>query len=187
MGEIEKLYENAGIEKIHNCKGCEYEEDYICPDNCPQQQLYYPPFTAEKQLGLIKWLAHKAPNGLLIKKHITNSGASMVFDNLGYESTLASSFISFEECIAKLVNNLWQYLTEEEKELVMETLNRTTCQAKCYKHKLAEAYYNTLREIQGIVAEASDKEDYLLDGEFSDLVDIIFRKVEGLINDTIKN
>lgn len=46
--EIIKLYENARIEKIHSCKGCEYEEEYICPDDCPQQQLEYPPFTVEK-------------------------------------------------------------------------------------------------------------------------------------------
>ena len=120
--EIDKLYENAEIEKIHNCKGCEYEEEYIC-DDCPPQQLIYPPFTAEKQLELIKWIAHKAHNGLLINKHITNGGASMVFDDLGDESILVSSFISFEECIAKLVNNLWQSLTEEEKEQIRGILN----------------------------------------------------------------
>ena len=92
-------------------------------DNKCNKYLYaYPPFTTEKQLNLIKWLAHKASNGLLINKHITDDGASMVFDNLGHESTLASSFVSFEECLAKLANNLWQDLTKEDKQQIKELL-----------------------------------------------------------------
>ena len=83
---------------------------------------YTSPFTAEKQLELIKWLAHKAHNGLLINKHITDGGASMVFDNLGYESTPAGSFISFEECLANLINNVWINLTEEERTQIKEIL-----------------------------------------------------------------
>ena len=62
---------------------------------------------------------------MLINKHITDGGASMVFDNLGYESTLASSFISFEECLAKLINNLWQNLSEEEKQKIKNILDTT--------------------------------------------------------------
>lgn len=120
MSEIEKLYKNAGIEPINIA---EYGSTYI-PKKIEINGKPYPPFTAEKQLEFIKWIAHKAHNGLLINKHITNGGASMVFDNLGYKSTLASSSISFEECIAKLVNNLWQDLSEEEKEQVKGILNK---------------------------------------------------------------
>lgn len=110
MSEITKLYENVGIE-IPTIRLKIFKDD--------NGKIHTrPPFTAEKQIELIKWIAHRAPNGLLVNKHITDSGASMVFDNLGYESTLASSFISFEECLAKLVNNIWQDLTEEEKQQV---------------------------------------------------------------------
>lgn len=107
MNEIEKMYENCNFEKSMGVGS----------------PLVLHPFTTEKQIKLIKLLAHKANNGLLINIHITNGGASMVFDDLGDESTSASSFINFEECIAKLVNNLWQDLTKEEKEQVKGILN----------------------------------------------------------------
>lgn len=123
MNEIEKLYENAESNRDCNL----YKHFTECPMKHTQcedcENFGYPSFTEKKQLELIKLFAHKAHNGLLINKHITNGGASMVFDNLGYESTLASSPISFEECIAKLVNYLWQSLTEEEKEQIREILN----------------------------------------------------------------
>lgn len=56
MSEIEKLYENANVEKKYDCSDCEYLSEYICP-KCSDKQLKYPEFTAEKQLELIKWLA----------------------------------------------------------------------------------------------------------------------------------
>ena len=120
MSEIEKMYENA-IGKQSYCTAHDCLDMSKC-ENCYFCKRMYPSSTAEKQLKLIKWLAHKAHNGLLINKHITDSGASMVFDNLGHESTLASSSISFKECLAKLVNNLWQDLTEEERKQIKEIL-----------------------------------------------------------------
>ena len=104
--ELEKLYETAGVERIYS----EFSNG--------KETIIERVFSPYRQLELIKWIAHKAINGLLINKHITDGGASMVFDNLGYESTLASSFISFEECLAKLINNLWQDLTTKEKQQV---------------------------------------------------------------------
>ena len=117
---IQKLYEVAGVVKqTVTCSSCIYFGVKCQNLPCP---IDYPPFTAEKQLELIKWLAHKAHNGLLINKHITDGGASMVFDNLGYESTPAGSFISFEECLANLINNVWINLTEEERTQIKEIL-----------------------------------------------------------------
>lgn len=59
MNEIKKLYGNAGIEKDKgNCITC-FLEIQTCVrsyDECP---YHYPPFTVEKQLELIKWLARK--------------------------------------------------------------------------------------------------------------------------------
>ena len=121
---ITKLYELAGIKKKRMCDWiCQNSE--VCDADCKhfmQSSVHYPPFSVEKQLELIKWLAHKAHNGLLINKHITDGGASMVFDNLGYKTTLASSFISFEECLTKLVNNLWQDLAEKQKQEIKRIL-----------------------------------------------------------------
>ena len=121
---IKKLYKLAGIEdySIKNLRGF-IPNGYKCIADENNKVLdIVIDFTAEKQLELIKWIAHKANNGLLINKHITDGGASMVFDNLGYESTLASSFISFEECLAKLVNNLWQDLAEKQKQEIKRIL-----------------------------------------------------------------
>lgn len=114
MDEIEKLYKSVGVEKFCN------SDSEFCPVAFCSECIFsiYPSFTTEKQLELIKWLAHRADNGLLINKHITDGGASMVFDDLGHKSTLASSFIGFEECLASLINNLWQDLTDTEKEQV---------------------------------------------------------------------
>ena len=103
---IQKLYETAGVERTYS----EF--------NNGKETIVERVFSPYKQLELVKWIAYKAHNGLLINKHITNGGASMVFDNLGHESTLASSFISFEECLAKLVNSLWQDLAEEERKQI---------------------------------------------------------------------
>lgn len=81
MSEIEKMYENAGI-----------EPEYIEGENLMEYSygtLKYPPFTAEKQIELIKWLVCTGEE----------------------EST-------FEETLSKQVNDLWQDLTEEEKQQV---------------------------------------------------------------------
>ena len=108
---IQKLYKIAGVERIYS--------EFNSGKETVVERVFFSPY---RQLELIKLLAHKAHNGLLINKHITDNGASMIFDNLGSESTLASSFISFEECLAKLVNNLWQDLTEEERKQIREIL-----------------------------------------------------------------
>ena len=107
---IQKLYETVGVERIYS----EFSNG--------KETIVERVFSPYRQLELIKWIAHKAHNGLLINKHITDGGASMVFDDLGYESTLASSFISFEECLAKLVNNLWQDLSEKQKQEIKRIL-----------------------------------------------------------------
>ena len=68
MNEVTKLYENAGVLKVKPsictdnekfCEGCAaYDKGYI--PRC--RSVEYPPFTAEKQLELIKWLG-KSKNG----------------------------------------------------------------------------------------------------------------------------
>lgn len=76
MSEISKLYENAGFEV----------------------EMGYPPFTAEKQLKLIKWL--------IIEGYIEDM------------LTVQISEENFEACLADTFNELWQDLTEEEQQQV---------------------------------------------------------------------
>ena len=94
MGEVDKLYENVGIKKeVIPCPAKYY--GYNCTRNnwddedCSCDIEGYPPFTAEKQIELIKWLVCTGEE----------------------ENT-------FEETLSKQVNDLWQDLTEEEKQQV---------------------------------------------------------------------
>ena len=102
MSEIEKMYENAGIKPSPTCNNCNMLDEYwsngtycsTCKDDknndeCGIANYIYPPFTAEKQIELIKWLVCTGEE----------------------EST-------FEETLSKQVNDLWQDLTEEEKQQV---------------------------------------------------------------------
>ena len=70
MGEIEKMYENAGIKPTKNwqsCRNCklktetrydDWGEEYLSckrlerPKKCPDAKEFYPLFTAEKQLAI---------------------------------------------------------------------------------------------------------------------------------------
>lgn len=103
MSEIIKLYENAGIEKIVT---------FTCHNITHSS---YPPFTAEKQIELIKWL---------IQKYKTISIEHKL--NLFYVNIIdiytGMVHIEFDETIAGLINNLWQNLTEEEKQQIKEIL-----------------------------------------------------------------
>ena len=57
MNEIEKLYDNANIKKKRMCEWtCRGNE--FCSTNCEhyESSKEFYPFTAEKQLELIKWL-----------------------------------------------------------------------------------------------------------------------------------
>ena len=112
MSEIEKMYENAGINQV--CNTCELRGFKRL---CPSKELCVrtnPPFTAEKQIKLIKWLSRRyievsnydAENGRMynIKPTVGDFATSFNYD--------------FSECIAGCINHLWQDLTEEEKQQV---------------------------------------------------------------------
>ena len=108
MSEIEKLYENAGFSK-KQCK------DYSCTV-CEQYNecIKYPPFTAEKQIKLIKFLA-----GFLI--HIKNIGGQI-------NISIGDSYVSYyaenlSDAIALCINSKWKNLTSEEQKQIKEILN----------------------------------------------------------------
>lgn len=127
MSEIEKLMQNAGIKKapdINNCypemMKCHHCEHYKVIDEYTGRCLneVYPEFTAEKQLELIKWLA--ITRAILIKQN-------RIF--VGFETGNPKDLkcvedldLNFEETLAKLINNLWQDLSDTEKAEIKEIL-----------------------------------------------------------------
>lgn len=96
MSEIEKMYENAGVEPIYPYTKC------------------YPDFTAEKQLELIKFLFnHNVYYDVDTKGnywfHITDDCYTYYYNK-------------FEIALANIINEMWQPLTEAEKEQIREIL-----------------------------------------------------------------
>lgn len=59
MTEVEKLYELAGIEKKLYCDICKAQEHALglCAET--KCDIFYSPFTAEKQIEIIKLLSNK--------------------------------------------------------------------------------------------------------------------------------
>lgn len=98
MNEIDKMYELAGCKKIlcdcTNCKKTDCTGD-VDQDTCVK--LTYSPFTAEKQLELIKWLF--------------NSICLLCLAPLQHSE-------NFENDLAGLINELWQDMTDKEKQQV---------------------------------------------------------------------
>lgn len=98
MSEIEELYENAGVEKEERYSlNCEYYEKY-------------PPFTATKQLELIKWLG--------IRDEFNFYQNKVTKDWIFYDHEKDATHYNFELGLASWVNYLWQDLTEKEKQQV---------------------------------------------------------------------
>ena len=121
MIEIEKMYENAGIEKLSVC-------EYTCMNatncnvNCVHyndKTTYYPPFTAEKQLKLIKWLSTKE-----LKIRTNKQPYAVYIGVLGDDNTCfyGCEGLYFEQTLAELVNVHWQDLRDYEKVRLREIL-----------------------------------------------------------------
>ena len=80
----------------------------------------YPPFTAKKQLELIKLLQRK--NGYKFSPSSTNDNSEYLFfahkDNTSVQDLIVAGDKCYEEALAGFINTLWQDLTEEEKQQV---------------------------------------------------------------------
>ena len=137
MSEITKLYENAHIEKVINHE-CTYDYGITCPndnDTCENCGYYkekepdYPPFTAEKQLELIKLLAHKRNGFLLLAPTTDRNKFSTATDYYygSFRTTVARLFKGIDETIAGLLNIIWQDLTEQERTEIAEMLGEWRC------------------------------------------------------------
>lgn len=108
MNEVEKLYRNCGLVET------------IKHHNFSEHRVKDIPFTAEKQIELIKWLAHKdsySCNYSEIKPRDNNE------EWMSYSVFKAGFAHSFEEALASLVDHLWQDLTEEERKQIKEILS----------------------------------------------------------------
>lgn len=120
MNEIEKLYENAGVEQNEDsgwiCKNpdhCTYQSLSIVPENCSgceyfERERVYPLFTAEKQLELVKFLLNK----------------SVYYDADGdiSDEIKNSKYREFDKAIAECINKRWEDLREDEKQQIKEIL-----------------------------------------------------------------
>ena len=138
MTEVEKLYELAGVEpnydyftffddKVHKigrtmhlCKEElkhwleNYQKDYVAIKVIRVDKIY-PPFTAEKQLELIKWLA-KFDDFYVLKDFEFDKYRSLC-------GLVASEYIdTFEEMLANLILNIWDELTKAQKKQIKEIL-----------------------------------------------------------------
>lgn len=121
MSEVEKLYKKAKIEPEINyvCdkEPCKKSSLKCCADiGC--SHLYdiredYPDFTAEKQLLLIQWLAKTRPI------HI-----SFLIDKWVLEDIVryGKRYDTFNDALAGYVNQIWQYLTEQEQKQIRSIL-----------------------------------------------------------------
>ena len=121
MSEIEKMYENVGIEKCNSTlkyiipniclKECE-EETYKCKD-C--EHFEYPPFTAEKQIEILKLFTNQCD---LTISHF------MEWEFIHYDGQEPTQVTGedFVETFSKLINAYWQSLAEEEKQQIRDIL-----------------------------------------------------------------
>lgn len=112
MSEITKLYENAGVLKecLSPCYiNKTWRKTHDCP-NCDNRENY-PPFTAEKQLGLTKFLLERG-----LECNTCKTGKDVKYAlYIGYERS-SGDFKEFTEALAGIINDLWQDLSKGEKE-----------------------------------------------------------------------
>lgn len=128
MNEVEKMYRNANIEPLGNTDlremkilvdGKVFVEGKDLPNN---YYNIYPPFTAEKQIRIIEWLGNNKAffdaDGTIfscITNHKDKNGVVKGYEGKGN---------SVDSCLAGLINNLWQDLTDAEKAQIRNILER---------------------------------------------------------------
>lgn len=118
MNEVDKMYRNSGIEKHKKIMlDIETGKDVLTLDS------FYPEFTAEKQLELIKWLGEL--DMLEIMRTTREDKAWIINSEYGMSGNVykhTSRMKSFEETLAGLINSLWQDLTDVDKAQIKNIL-----------------------------------------------------------------
>lgn len=108
MSEIEKMYENAGIE-VPTVRLKIFKDD--------NGKIYtQPPLTAEKQIELIKWTARREPKVEIGYSSVCGYWVENQTDTRYYFGD------QFDSALASLINSLWQDLSEEERKQIKEIL-----------------------------------------------------------------
>ena len=123
MSEIEKMYDNT-IGKQSYCTANDCLDMSKC-ESCYFCKQMYPPFTAEKQLELIKWLAeYKNEFGLFHSMdYRINKNKWWVCCDKNYEDFLeAYHDTNFEQALAGLINSIWTSCSEEERKQIKDIL-----------------------------------------------------------------
>lgn len=117
MTNITKLYELAGVEKSLYCTGCkvwdEFHNCYFEQEETCKKPKEYPPFTAEKQLELIKWVVDY--DCLQIYHTKEWYMRTSIF-------TYAIRREQFDQALAGLILQLWDELTDTQKKKIKEIL-----------------------------------------------------------------
>lgn len=132
MSEIEKMYKLADVQSQYK-KRIECKEGHQvgqpcgkCPCIDCDKSVFedvMPPFTAGKQLELIKWLMNYP---MLDEISLFFNEPSRTYNlrvyslpEIGnFRSTYTETQNNFEDMLCGLINNLWQDLTEAEKQQV---------------------------------------------------------------------
>ena len=122
--QIEKMYENAGVDYEERYNNCTLNKEGECKLKCScdickysEEKYIYPLFTAEKQILLIQWLLDRTD--LYFHRHKTDFTYSIASG-----SYAVNKYKDFKESIAEFINAIWQDLTEEEKQQVKGILER---------------------------------------------------------------
>lgn len=112
MTEIEKMYENAGVEK--DWKPLPYGDI----------EEYYPKFTAEKQLKIIKLLSKIRGD---IQLCYSDNQYIFVVNFETSKCQWANKYHDkLDEALADMVNVLWKSLPDKEKEEIRGILNENS-------------------------------------------------------------
>lgn len=106
---IQKLYEIAGVKQLEHPY---YLLTYMI-DGKP-----YPPFTAEKQLDLIKFVS----NFKVYESVIHKDRKWFMCASIGCNDYCESRNESFEQALASLILELWKDLTDDQKQEIKRIL-----------------------------------------------------------------
>ena len=101
---IQKLYEIAGVDSVGF-------NTYTLKDE-------YPPFTAEKQLELIKWVS----NFKVYESVIHKDRKWFMCASIGCNDYCESRNESFEQALASLILELWKDLIDDQKQEIKRIL-----------------------------------------------------------------